>query len=191
MAVNHTQIHQDVGISFLLFNFFILMPCSVYFTYKFYSYMHRNLVILKRRPRLVLAGCLLSIAHIYICKSLVLLIAIDVLLGLVESLARPKAILAVADAANLRRTLFLVTALMLCVNLGTHLFSILPLHLITLRFYLLFFDLMWYRSVQNDQWQSVLDARSHSMDWFLQNRSDQCFLVFKVSNSVTCIMSTN
>jgi ferrous iron transport protein B len=39
------------------------------------------------------------------------MIAIDVLLGLVESLARPKAILAVADATNLRRNLFLVTQL--------------------------------------------------------------------------------
>ena len=39
------------------------------------------------------------------------MIAIDVLLGLVESLTRPKAILAVADATNLRRNLFLVTQL--------------------------------------------------------------------------------
>ena len=39
------------------------------------------------------------------------MIAIDVLLGQVESLTRPKAILAVADAANLRRNLFLVTQL--------------------------------------------------------------------------------
>jgi len=39
------------------------------------------------------------------------MIAIDVLLGLVESLARPKAILAVADATNLRRNLFLIMQL--------------------------------------------------------------------------------
>ena len=39
------------------------------------------------------------------------MIAIDVLLGHVENLARPKAILAVADATNLRRNLFLVTQL--------------------------------------------------------------------------------
>ncbi|MFQ5635619.1 MAG: ferrous iron transport protein B [Gammaproteobacteria bacterium] len=39
------------------------------------------------------------------------MIAIDVLLGHVESLEKPKAILAVADATNLRRNLFLVTQL--------------------------------------------------------------------------------
>jgi len=39
------------------------------------------------------------------------MIAIDVLLGHVESLDRPRAILAVADATNLRRNLFLVTQL--------------------------------------------------------------------------------
>ena len=39
------------------------------------------------------------------------MIAVDVLLGHVDTLARPKAILAVADAANLRRNLFLVTQL--------------------------------------------------------------------------------
>ena len=39
------------------------------------------------------------------------MIAIDVLLGHVEKLERPKAILAVADATNLRRNLFLVTQL--------------------------------------------------------------------------------
>jgi ferrous iron transport protein B len=39
------------------------------------------------------------------------MIAVDVLLGHVETLARPKAILAVADATNLRRNLFLVTQL--------------------------------------------------------------------------------
>ena len=39
------------------------------------------------------------------------MIAIDVLLGQVESLTTPKAILAVADASNLRRNLFLVTQL--------------------------------------------------------------------------------
>jgi ferrous iron transport protein B len=39
------------------------------------------------------------------------MIAIDVLLGHVEKLDRPKAILAVADATNLRRNLFLVTQL--------------------------------------------------------------------------------
>jgi len=39
------------------------------------------------------------------------MIAIDVLLGQVESLPKPKAILAVADATNLRRNLFLVTQL--------------------------------------------------------------------------------
>lgn len=39
------------------------------------------------------------------------MVAIDVLLGHVESLDRPKAILAVADATNLRRNLFLVTQL--------------------------------------------------------------------------------
>lgn len=39
------------------------------------------------------------------------MIAIDVLLGHVESTPRPKAILAVADAANLRRNLFLITQL--------------------------------------------------------------------------------
>ena len=39
------------------------------------------------------------------------MIAVDVLLGHVENLARPKAILAVADATNLRRNLFLVTQL--------------------------------------------------------------------------------
>jgi len=39
------------------------------------------------------------------------MIAVDVLLGHVEMLARPKAILAVVDATNLRRNLFLVTQL--------------------------------------------------------------------------------
>ncbi|MDP6675151.1 MAG: ferrous iron transport protein B, partial [Gammaproteobacteria bacterium] len=39
------------------------------------------------------------------------MIAIDVLLGKVESLTKPKAILAVADATNLRRNLFLITQL--------------------------------------------------------------------------------
>ena len=39
------------------------------------------------------------------------MIAVDVLLGHVEKLERPKAILAVADATNLRRNLFLVTQL--------------------------------------------------------------------------------
>ncbi|TDJ48465.1 MAG: GTP-binding protein, partial [Gammaproteobacteria bacterium] len=39
------------------------------------------------------------------------MIAIDVLLGHVESISRPRAILAVADAANLRRNLFLITQL--------------------------------------------------------------------------------
>ena len=39
------------------------------------------------------------------------MIAVDVLLGHVEQLARPKAILAVVDATNLRRNLFLVTQL--------------------------------------------------------------------------------
>ncbi len=39
------------------------------------------------------------------------MIAIDVLLGQVESLTRPKVILAVADASNLRRNLFLITQL--------------------------------------------------------------------------------
>jgi ferrous iron transport protein B len=39
------------------------------------------------------------------------MIAVDVLLGHVEHLARPRAILAVADATNLRRNLFLVTEL--------------------------------------------------------------------------------
>ena len=39
------------------------------------------------------------------------MIAIDVLLGHVEDLPRPKAVLAVVDAANLRRNLFLVTQL--------------------------------------------------------------------------------
>ncbi len=39
------------------------------------------------------------------------IIAVDVLLGQVESLTKPKAILAVADATNLRRNLFLVTQL--------------------------------------------------------------------------------
>ena len=39
------------------------------------------------------------------------MIAVDVLLGHVEKLDRPKAILAVADATNLRRNLFLVTQL--------------------------------------------------------------------------------
>ncbi|RMF98746.1 MAG: ferrous iron transport protein B [Gammaproteobacteria bacterium] len=44
------------------------------------------------------------------------MIAIDVLLGHVEDLERPRAILAVADATNLRRNLFLVTQL---AELGT------------------------------------------------------------------------
>lgn len=39
------------------------------------------------------------------------MIAIDVLLGHVEAMARPKVIVAVADATNLRRNLFLVTQL--------------------------------------------------------------------------------
>lgn len=39
------------------------------------------------------------------------IITIDVLLGQVESLTKPKVILAVADAANLRRNLFLITQL--------------------------------------------------------------------------------
>jgi ferrous iron transport protein B len=39
------------------------------------------------------------------------MISVDVLLGHVESLERPRAILAVADATNLRRNLFLVTQL--------------------------------------------------------------------------------
>src|SRR5690606_6534520 len=39
------------------------------------------------------------------------MIAVDVLLGHVEDLPRPKAVLAVVDAANLRRNLFLVTQL--------------------------------------------------------------------------------
>ncbi len=39
------------------------------------------------------------------------MITVDVLLGLVESLNKPKAILAIADAANLRRNLFLITQL--------------------------------------------------------------------------------
>ena len=39
------------------------------------------------------------------------LIATDVLLGQVESLEKPSAILAVADATNLRRNLFLITQL--------------------------------------------------------------------------------
>ncbi len=39
------------------------------------------------------------------------MITIDVLLGQIESLTKPKAILAIADAANLRRNLFLITQL--------------------------------------------------------------------------------
>ena len=39
------------------------------------------------------------------------MVAIDVLLGHVEDLPRPRAILAVVDATNLRRNLFLVTQL--------------------------------------------------------------------------------
>ncbi len=40
------------------------------------------------------------------------MIAVDVLLGHVENLQRPRAILSVADATNLRRNLFLITQLM-------------------------------------------------------------------------------
>eukprot|EP01084_Bolivina_argentea_P059995 109605_1 len=143
--INHQTVQFIVGITFLCINILILGPLILFGAYNFYGYINKNLVIFKRKPYIVIISSIIATTHICIWKSLSTLISIGIL---------PPA-----------------QGLILFWQLIGHAFSIFPLHLSVLRFWCLYYELIWYKSNCNDQWQSVLNSSLNAKNWFILHKN--------------------
>ena len=139
---------QIIGIVFLSINLLLFVPYLSWSTYRYYKQKNHNLAIIKRRPNIVLICSVISIVYIITYKSAYILLRINAF---------------EQDLNSRRLTLYL---LQIC----NQPVSVFPLHFSLFRFWLLYYDVIWYKLSINNQWQSVLNPSLNEKNWFFQNK---------------------
>ena len=151
---------------------FIFLPFSIYYAIKVYQNKH-SIIVHKRFPYLILVTVIGNCIYLSTEKTLMLLLSFEVITS--------------SNKQTEETIEFIIYA-------SIHWVFIYALYLTVLRFWLLYFKLEWALSNINNQWQSIINSRIESQDWFLRNKKtygSYTYLIKKVLIFTTILAVLN